>query len=74
MCPFLSNQRTLYLVDLWILIDELTCAVSTCDVELVTLVTDTPEHAKDVLTPAVHTHIVEHVTLVNVCNGMKEES
>lgn len=53
---------------------KLTCAVSTSDVQLVSLVTDTAEHAKDVLTLAVHTQIREHVAFIDVCKERKPQS
>ena len=46
--------------------DTLTCAVSTSDVQLESLVTDTAEHAKHVLALPLHTQVGEHVAFIDV--------
>ena len=54
--------------------DLFTCAVSASDVQLVTLVTDAAEHAKDILTLAVHTKVGEHVAFIDVCKENEPQS
>ena len=54
--------------------DLFTCAVSASDVQLVTLVTYAAEHAKDILTLAVHAQIGEHVAFIDVCKESEPQS